>query len=868
MVDGKAAKCSDLLADEDEYYYVTQPAVNHHIYTQLKKQSERPPEDVLIEIVKYCPTDIAPDIDILRLCVFSTAVDYKVENKVVAGLENDVQESIERAKTRRISIEENAKGLLEERWEGWDLCKIGRDGSARLRTVLAKLCRLGISKKSAEAELKVQMALCTGKAQDISKRSRLQSRHVQAVIANNKHIPSSTKRKTPEKQPSLKPASSKKRKFDDLAADAAPNNPSSESKSGCILVTSSTSRLGSRGPTAACSPHSGQISIVPSSRPRDLKPQSPDLSTDVEQLGSGEMEVEFLEDATTESASPKGIDKTPFQHKFLEEICEGEGASKDHSTGKVNKVHETDSPSLVRIASDNNVLHRNKREKSRLQGMATEEVIDLCYASPEQARGGDGGRTSAVTELESSIMLLGSSPRVSSPSIDHAMGLSSGQASKEVGALALTSRYPKCPSEPVRANDNDEESIETKASLQCKDSGHGSWEGASDIGVMAPASGPLSTTEVRSPDSPEVLQSSQANREPTNDLQGAMGCLKPDEWLSTTAIQLILDCCHIDGARIFDPSFLSVDSGKHFSRDPCEDRIWIMPLLLRKHWTLITIDITANSVEFWNSLPVPEYEAEAREAVQGLERALNDETCNHSSRNTNLKWSFATRSCPVQTNNSDCGVYASVIAIYKLLGLILPDSIDPCLWRLVLSYLIDAESTLDRASQVSLSANLQAPLDWNDATLPDPTGSLREDITLLKESLNDSKIKSTEARDVLRVLEEFLKRRTSTYDESLPRLHDLDTITRAYSTVTDAYDTMNLTSPDEERLSATRAILAEYETERDGIQKAKESWERAFLRCEEECRIRDAQVSNQKEKIRGLLRELRECTSSLQGAID
>lgn len=330
--------------------------------------------------------------------------------------------------------------------------------------------------------------------------------------------------------------------------------------------------------------------------------------------------------------------------------------------------------------------------------------------SSEQSRG--GGRMSAFGDYDSSLMLSGTLSNTPSPSTERMINPSFGQEPMEEGALALIGRNDGARSNRDEAVDNDVESIELEESLHNEDGADKDWENISNLGVISSASSPLCTTGFDNPEPPRTPQWPLADRLSTNDVDGAMHTLQPSNWLSTTAIQLTLDKCHTDGVRVFNPSFLSVTTGKYLSRGTGEDRIWIIPLLFKEdHWTLITIDITTESVEFWNSLPTPEYEAEAQEAVQDLERSLNDGACHYLHGVPGVNWSLTAKSCPVQINSSDCGVYTIVFALYKLLDITISQLINHYLWRQVLcscSFLA-AESATDSLTQVSSSATVREP---------------------------------------------------------------------------------------------------------------------------------------------------------------
>ena len=51
-------------------------------------------------------------LDVLVLCAFSKAVDLRIAEQVVIGLETDIRDCIKRAHTNRIRLDTNAQQLL------------------------------------------------------------------------------------------------------------------------------------------------------------------------------------------------------------------------------------------------------------------------------------------------------------------------------------------------------------------------------------------------------------------------------------------------------------------------------------------------------------------------------------------------------------------------------------------------------------------------------------------------------------------------------------------------------------------------------------------------------------------------------------
>ncbi|KAL8835787.1 MAG: hypothetical protein Q9170_003181 [Blastenia crenularia] len=97
---------------------------------------------------------------------------------------------------------------------------------------------------------------------------------------------------------------------------------------------------------------------------------------------------------------------------------------------------------------------------------------------------------------------------------------------------------------------------------------------------------------------------------PTNDLEGALESLRG--WLSTEAIQRVLEVCADSSYRILDGAYLSAafldQKGKPSVRLQPHERTVIAPICYRDHWTLAVISLDKKRVCHYDSLGLPSEE--------------------------------------------------------------------------------------------------------------------------------------------------------------------------------------------------------------------------------------------------------------------
>lgn len=983
--EGTAYDWSQLLADEEDFYYNSQPEANARILECLAK-SGLSPTVVLADLLKKCATRVAKN-DVMVLCTLGTAVRLNVAEQVVAGREGEVRACILRAQAQRVRINGNAHALLDKRWGGWNICERNQKCSARLATELAKLCRLGDCKEDAKAMLLMQITKRRiTKASGVSKVATLMTVDVQNAITDSKSrihnkrkaqltkaMPGHVRKDSPQPEP---PVVFKPVQFGE-AEDLSDHH----------SVHSLPSNFGSTSSSRSCS--------TPARRPHSTAPSSPpvdsqSMTADIEPIGKRRKLANGLSQAQS-SQRPHPISSTLIKSEDQDASELGEAnmeltTSEEEGTAPTRSAFDakdTFTPPFSAALKERVLkeptprvvlpphpakftfvgLRRRKLELQKTTGAELNLDRDM---SPEVMRH-DG--KPAMADCDSHIILPSSpsamspelkagysddlpSPRGSNAKMSDAIGghgVNNGDASEPRKAInkdernkdvddsrnALPGGMNSCignGTNPgisgVNASDGIQHSIDNGSDKgngrdfihSRRDSGIESDDGSDSLmgsGVneggfngidnvtdnfihnakQAPADELIQANESAQAgapaqeDEPGCQALTAKDKEsapcsgpqiPSSDLQGARRSFRPGTWLSTTAIQSVLDRCQFDGIRVFDPAFLSADIVARLRRGVGEDSWWILPLLLQKsHWTLITIDVLAGTAYFWNSLPNPAYESEARQAIDKLLASLNSQASEASSEATSIAWKFNTGDCPAQNNSHDCGVYIIVIALHSMLIIPMPPSIDPDLWRGVLYSLLDEDGTNNHRLEKLAEIDLKMPPVTRKADQPpqvvtaeeivqeDMTNSLAfkdslcAAISLMRERLRNAQDRLTQSDEVLHVLRQLLKQMTDVYETSSAETKALEKTVRAHHNTLTAYDECGARYQNAELRDMIRSKLEEYQRKLNNCQaklpeleKAKRGWERAVETCEEERKDRFDRVGRERLLFRDLAESL------------
>ena len=408
---------------------------------------------------------------------------------------------------------------------------------------------------------------------------------------------------------------------------------------------------------------------------------------------------------------------------------------------------------------------------------------------------------------------------------------------------------------------------------------------------------------------------------PDNDLSGAVGTLDDRQWLSSTAVELILKkmCCA--GIRIFDSSFLAGDGSTYSIKQIGDEKLWILPLLLRgNHWGLVTIEVDSGAVSFWNSLKSEvsehEFEREACRIVDSLEQfvrtseAIVYSSPSDKSAPRDRKWNVTVEKCPQQDNEDDCGVYIIVFAIHKIGGLTLPESIDVGLWRQVLSQLLQTGSVVVDGSseQPEVITSTSDPVTTDDGSdcdslkvwclvcatdptkdnsaltssgvtatarqisfcqgailTPDPLNCFKDFQKGLSNDLTDAEKQLRLSADTLQCSKRMQEQVAAFHEQNVRKQQDMQEATQVHRDMKSMYGRLGASSRsgDLDVLLDTELRNCEKRDERqrgevDRLVGAVKGWEVAVRTCGAVCDRRGALVDSRTKAIREFLDQLRE----------
>lgn len=215
----------------------------------------------------------------------------------------------------------------------------------------------------------------------------------------------------------------------------------------------------------------------------------------------------------------------------------------------------------------------------------------------------------------------------------------------------------------------------------------------------------IQRSQIRSPDHTSSLESVRENSVmdellPSTDRLGASDTLQPGQWLSATAIELVLSHWHHqEDFRLVDSSYLDVNHPEEILKKPPLRLMGALRLLLPlhhgNHWTLLLFDFDQRTVHHYDSLAAASSCADARRAAFCVVEHLGED-----------KGSFAFTSDSVyrQGNGYDCGVCVLVMALHLLVNMRIPTTYDCRSWRVIFIALLRGEEPVE-----SLKAYTTAP---------------------------------------------------------------------------------------------------------------------------------------------------------------
>lgn len=206
----------------------------------------------------------------------------------------------------------------------------------------------------------------------------------------------------------------------------------------------------------------------------------------------------------------------------------------------------------------------------------------------------------------------------------------------------------------------------------------------------------IQRSQIRSPDHTSSLESVRENSVmdellPSTDRLGASDTLQPGQWLSATAIELVLSHWHHqEDFRLVDSSYLDVNHPEEIFKKPPLRLMGALRLLLTlhhgNHWTLLLFDFDQRTVHHYDSLAAASSGADARRAAFCVVEHLGED-----------KESFAFTSDSVyrQENGYDCGVCVLVMALHLLVNMRIPTTYDCSLWRVIFIALLRGEEPVE-----------------------------------------------------------------------------------------------------------------------------------------------------------------------------
>ncbi|KAL8798205.1 MAG: hypothetical protein Q9182_006864 [Xanthomendoza sp. 2 TL-2023] len=159
-------------------------------------------------------------------------------------------------------------------------------------------------------------------------------------------------------------------------------------------------------------------------------------------------------------------------------------------------------------------------------------------------------------------------------------------------------------------------------------------------------------------------------RLPTTDREGALSTLRAGEWVSATAIELVLSMCFVDGVRVFHGfSLLHPTIADRRARS----QIILLPIHHQSHWILAKVDVESRLITMYDFLS---------DALIGVAEQALLHFCTPLVDDKST-WSFIAVHSPTQNNNYDCGVFLLITALHILAQLDVPSSYNCDMWRTI-----------------------------------------------------------------------------------------------------------------------------------------------------------------------------------------
>ena len=196
---------------------------------------------------------------------------------------------------------------------------------------------------------------------------------------------------------------------------------------------------------------------------------------------------------------------------------------------------------------------------------------------------------------------------------------------------------------------------------------------------------------------------------PRSDIEGAVRTLQPGQWLSTTAVDLVLRALLPPTVRIVDGTYLRIGDGSRSSpktplRLRSEEAFLVVPLNHQSHWSLAVLDVQARVIDYFDSM---------RKNDVPVRQIMHRLTMGFPSDKPFQEWAFHPQECPLQQNTNDCGVHLLINALRRLAGSKKMASYACDVWRSVFRNLVDGKDDVTEAGKSSseLSQRFAGVLD-------------------------------------------------------------------------------------------------------------------------------------------------------------
>ena len=375
---------------------------------------------------------------------------------------------------------------------------------------------------------------------------------------------------------------------------------------------------------------------------------------------------------------------------------------------------------------------------------------------------------------------------------------------------------------------------------------------------------------------------------PSNDLSGAVGTVDDGQWVSSTAIELSLNKLHWADIRIFDPSFFA-GAPTYGLKWIGDEKLWVMPLLLLgDHWGLITIEIDVCTVSFWDSLEDKAHESEARRIVDAFEhfdrtsRTITYQSASEEFALRDRRWVFDVQKCPQQATRDDCGIYTIVFAIYKSVGLTLPESLDVGLWRQLFKHLLQADSAVldvsgnqtagivsgfDSPTNNAALAPMrktaqQVPFPEAPNFLQDPFDCFKSHDKRLSSALGNARRLARLSADAQQCLTQIQEQVAALYEQNVQQEREMSEAIQVHREMISTYSCLGASrSQDLNMLLDTQleSYEARHQNKQNNVAKltaAVESWEMAAQRCNAVHNYRSRRVDSRRKTLQDFSKEL------------